>query len=168
MSCVAGKCTAPENVCKYSGDCPNGKLCANGQCLTSCAAAPCADGFTCTKGVCQPNPTGGAGGQTTPCSDANPCGGGQFCDQGACVPDTRPTAPNCSDGTQCTGTPERKCVGGYCKYTCTTNSYCLTIDSRIGVCAKDGVCRTPEEANASCVDKSGCAGTQDCIDNQCK
>jgi len=170
LTCLAGKCTAPENVCKFSSECPDGKLCADGQCLTSCAAAPCADGFTCNKGVCQPNATGGggSGGQTTPCTDSNTCGAGKFCDQGQCVVDTRPNAPNCGNDAQCTGTPAKKCVGGYCKYTCTTSQYCLTIDSRIGVCAKDGVCRTAAEANASCTDAAGCASGQSCIDNQCK
>jgi hypothetical protein len=168
LTCVAGKCTAPSNVCKYSSDCADGKVCADGQCLTSCASAPCSDGFTCTKGVCQPNATGGGGGQTQACSNDDVCGAGKFCDQGQCVVDTRPQAPNCANDTQCTGTPARKCVGGYCKYTCTDSNYCLTIDSRIGVCAKDGVCRTPQEANASCVDPSGCSGGQSCIDNQCK
>jgi len=170
LTCVAGSCTSPANVCKYSSDCTDGKICANGQCLTGCAAAPCGDGFTCTKGVCEPNATGGGGGGTAPktCDANTPCDAGYFCDQGACVVDTRPATPNCTDNSQCAGTPERKCVGGYCKYTCTSDQTCKSIDNRIGYCAKDGVCRTQEEANASCVDASGCTGGQACIDNQCK
>lgn len=168
LACIGGSCTAPENGCKFSSECPDGKLCADGQCLTSCATAPCAEGFTCNKGVCEPNATGGGGGQTTPCTTDPECGDGKFCDQGACVVDTRPTKPNCANDTQCTGTPARKCVGGYCKYTCDSDQYCRTIDNRIGYCAKDGVCRTQQEANASCIDASGCAAGQSCIDNQCK
>jgi hypothetical protein len=104
------------------------------------------------------------------CDGDAACGAGNYCNQGACVVDTRPK-PNCTTDDQCGGsaTP-RKCVGGYCKYTCTTtqgDAYCRTIDSRIGSCAKDGVCRTAAEANASCTSPDQCASGQSCIDNAC-
>lgn len=54
---------------------------------------------------------------------------------------------NCTTDDQCGGTTAtpKKCLGGFCKYTCTTDDYCRTIDSRIGHCADDGVCRSPDE-----------------------
>jgi hypothetical protein len=189
QACLAGACTAAANTCKFSSECDAGKICADGQCLASCESAPCAANFTCDKGVCQPNPGGGptcttdqqCGGDTPQCvggecakacsGDAE-CGGGKFCDQGACVDDTRPH-PNCTDDSQCGGTSAtpKKCLGGFCKYTCTTaqgDGYCKTIDNRIGSCAKDLVCRTSAEANAQCVVSSECSDGKDCIDNQCK
>ena len=188
QACVAGSCTSPKNTCKFSSECDTGKICAAGQCLASCEAAPCATGFTCTKGACEPNGGGGVACTTDQqCSSASPncvagvctkactgdteCGAGKFCDQGACVLDTRPH-PNCNDDTQCvsTGVP-KKCVGGFCKYTCTTaqgDGYCKTIDNRIGYCAKDLVCRSQEEANAQCLASTDCASGQICVDNQCK
>jgi hypothetical protein len=164
LTCIAGACTAPQNGCKFTSECENGKVCADGQCLTSCASAPCAEGFTCTKGVCEPGTTG-----TTSCTTDPECGAGKFCDQGACVVDTRPK-PNCTEDAQCGGTAAtpKKCLGGFCKYTFTSDQYCRTIDSRIGYCAKDGVCRTQAEASAACVQPTDCAAGQSCIDNQCK
>ena len=188
MACIGGACTAPQNTCKFSSECGDPtKVCADGQCLTSCEATPCADGFTCDKGVCKPSPTGGTTCQNgqqcsgeTPrcvggscvkaCTGAAPdeCGEGKFCDQGACVLDTRPK-PNCTDDVQCGGTAAtpKKCLGGVCKFTCTSDQYCRTIDNRIGYCAKDGVCRTAAEANAQCTGPADCPG-QSCVDNQCK
>jgi hypothetical protein len=187
LACVSGSCTAPQNSCKFSSECETGKICADGQCLSSCEATPCAPGFTCDKGACQP---GGGGGCSTDqeCSGNTPqcvagvcaqactgdaeCGGGKFCDQGACVVDTRPK-PNCTSDAQCGGTPAtpKKCLGGFCKYSCTTaqgDGYCKTIDNRIGFCAKDLVCRTSGEANAQCVASTDCTGGKVCIDNTCR
>ena len=188
QACVAGSCTAPQNTCKFSSECDAGKICAAGQCLASCETTPCAAGFTCDKGACEPTVGGPActtdqqcGAETPECvsgvcakkcgGDAE-CGGGKFCDQGACVIDTRPK-PNCTDDNQCGGTSgtPKKCVGGFCKYTCTTaqgDGYCKTIDNRIGFCAKDLVCRPEAEAKAQCVASSDCTDGKECIDNQCK
>lgn len=190
QACVAGLCTAPSNTCKFSSECDSGKICADGQCLASCEAAPCAAGFTCDKGACKPaiTTTGCTTGQQcagdTPqcvagacvkaCAADAECGSGKFCDQGACVLDTRPH-PNCTDDSQCGGTSAtpKKCVGGFCKYTCTAanatgDQYCRTIDNRIGFCAKDLVCRSSAEANAQCIATTDCSGGKTCIDNQCK
>jgi hypothetical protein len=102
------------------------------------------------------------------CNVDKDCATGNYCDQGACVIDTRPQ-PNCTDDSQCTaGGGMQKCVGGYCKYTCTTDKTCELIDSRIGTCAKDGVCRTAAEANPQCTQQSDCPKGQDCIGNTCK
>jgi hypothetical protein len=182
-ACVAGACTATENACKYSSECGDGKLCADGQCLASCETTTCGTGFSCDKGVCKPTPSGACttdaqcGGATPNClagtcgkaCAADPeCGDGNYCNQGACAVDTRPK-PNCTTDAQCGGTAAtpKKCLGGFCKYTCATDQYCRTIDSRIGYCAKDGVCRDATEANASCVQSSDCGG-KTCIDNQCR
>lgn len=188
QTCVGGSCTSPSNTCKFSSECDAGKICADGQCLSSCEATPCAAGFVCTKGACEPAGSGSTcttdqqcGGDTPQCvsgscvkacTDDSTCGAGKFCDQGACVLDTRPH-PNCTDDSQCGGTAAtpKKCVGGFCKYTCTADQgdgYCKTIDNRIGFCAKDLVCRTAAEANAQCVASADCKDGKDCIDNQCK
>lgn len=186
QACVAGSCTSPANLCKFSSECEAGKICAEGQCLASCQAAPCATGFACDKGVCKPS--GGTSTCTTDqqCGGATPqcvggscvkacvtdpeCGAGSFCDQGACVVDTRPK-PNCTDDSQCGGgSVARKCLDGFCRYTCTAaqgDMYCRTIDNRIGFCASDLVCRSEAEAKAQCTDSSTCGGKA-CIDNACK
>jgi hypothetical protein len=138
-------------------------VCADGQCLTGCPTGSCPSGFTCDKAVCKPTaPT------PTTCKADTECGAGNYCNQGTCAVDTRPK-PNCSNDDQCGGTATpRKCVGGYCKYTCKDDLYCRTVDSRIGTCAKDGVCRTAAEASAACFAATDCQAGQSCIDNQCK
>ncbi len=163
--CVAGACTAPANACTFSSECGDGKLCADGQCLSSCASVSCAGGFTCDKGVCKPDGTA----PVKTCTGDPECGTGNFCDQGKCVVDTRPK-PNCTDDAQCGGTPAtpKKCLGGFCKYTCTDDPYCKTIDNRIGFCAKDKVCRSEAEAKAQCLTATECTGGKACVDNQCK
>lgn len=174
--CVSGACTAPQNACKYSSECDSGKVCADGACLAPCTSGACTDGYTCTKDVCQPNPTqGGDGGtQPTTCSTDPACGDGKYCNNGTCVVDTRPK-PNCTTDPDCgtTGAP-RKCLAGYCRYTCagpgaSGDQYCRTIDSRIGTCAADDVCRSSKEASPQCTGPGTCPlSGQSCIDNQCK
>lgn len=188
LTCIAGACTAPQNGCTYSSECADDKVCADGQCLATCDAS-CTDGFACEKGVCRPKPGGGTDPActgdaqcTTPeapscvsgacvksCAADGDCGSGKYCNQGACVVDTRPT-PNCTADDQCGGTSAtpKKCLGGFCKFTCSTSEYCRTIDNRIGYCAKDGVCRTAAEANASCFAATDCPTGASCIDNRCK
>lgn len=184
QTCVAGACTDVQNACKYSSECGGGRVCADGACLASCETIPCGAGFTCDKGVCKPGTSAActsdaqcsgdtpnclAGACVRTCAGDTECGDGKYCNQGACAIDTRPK-PNCTTDTECGGTAAtpKKCVGGYCKYTCATDQYCRTIDTRIGYCAKDGVCRDATEANAACVAKADCAGGTSCIDNQCK
>lgn len=190
QACVAGSCTAPANTCKFSSECDTGKICADGQCLASCETAPCATGFTCDKGACQPNPGGNGttcatdaqcsgdtpqcvgGSCVKACAADTECGAGKFCDQGACVTDTRPK-PNCTEDSQCGGTAAtpKRCLSGFCKYSCTAvqgDQYCRTIDNRIGFCASDLVCRSSAEANAQCVTSGACGAGKSCIDNQCK
>lgn len=171
FSCVLGACTATSNTCHYSSECASGKLCVDGACLTSCTGGTCDNGFACVNGACAPTTTSGDGGSTAPvsCSDTAPCATGYYCNQGSCSLDTRPT-PNCTTDDQCGGTAAtpKRCVGGFCKYSCSTDSYCRTIDSRIGYCAKDLVCRTAAEANAACTGAGQCPNGGSCVDNQCK
>lgn len=188
LTCVAGSCTPPENTCSYSSECGEGKLCADGQCLVSCENTTCADGFTCDRGVCRPTPGGGptactqnaqctspdaphcvGGTCVAACTESSECSEGRYCNQGACVVDTRPT-PNCTSDAQCgsTAATPKKCLGGFCKFTCSSDEYCRQIDNRIGYCAQDGVCRTASEANASCRGPNECADGKACIDNQCR
>jgi hypothetical protein len=185
-ACVAGSCTAASNTCKFSSECGGGKVCKDSQCLAACGAAtPCTTGFTCAKGACEPSPPaagcqsdlqcGGdtpqcvAGGCAKACVAEGECGTGKYCNQGACVLDTRPQT-NCTTDDQCGGTAQtqKKCLGGFCKFTCTTDPYCRSIDSRIGYCAKDGVCRTAEEAGAQCLSAADCGAGQSCVDNTCR
>lgn len=173
--CVNGACTDPKNACKYSSECDPGKVCAEGACLTPCTNGACADGYTCKKDVCEPNPTSPVdGGTPTTCTTDPACGDNQYCNNGTCVVDTRPK-PKCTTDSECTSTgTAQKCIAGYCRYTCsgagtTGDQYCRTIDTRIGTCASDGVCRSSKEASPQCTGPGTCplAG-QSCIDNQCK
>lgn len=173
--CVSGTCTAPQNACKFSSECASGKVCADGACLTPCTNGTCDDGFTCTKDVCQPNanpPDGGT--QPTACTDDPTCGTGKYCNNGTCTVDTRPK-PNCTVDSECGTTgAAKKCLAGYCRFTCAGtgsagDQYCRTIDSRIGTCASDGVCRSSKEASPQCTGPGTCPlSGQSCIDNQCK
>lgn len=175
--CVNGTCTAPQNACKYSSECDTGKVCADGACLKPCTGGACDDGYTCKKDVCQPNsPTGDSDGGTTPTSCASDpvCGTGKYCNNGTCTVDTRPK-PNCTVDTECKSDgPATKCLAGYCRFTCTGpgtsgDQYCRTIDSRIGTCASDNVCRSSKEAAPQCTGPGTCPlSGQSCIDNQCK
>lgn len=184
QECAGSVCTSPTNTCTFSSECGVDQICADGQCLASCATTACAAGFVCNKGACEPAPSTSctddtqcsgdtpkcAGGSCVkPCSGDPECGSGKFCDQGACVVDTRPK-PNCTDDTQCggTGATPKKCLDGFCKYTCQNDAYCKTIDTRIGFCAKDGVCRTDAEAHAECLKPEDCSGGAACVDNKCK
>jgi hypothetical protein len=101
------------------------------------------------------------------------CPAGDYCNQGACVPDTRPQ-PNCSMTSQCSS--NQTCLGGYCRYECQTDQYCLTVDARLGKCVADpaatapntGVCKSPSEANPQCTSQSQCPMGQACIGNVCQ
>jgi hypothetical protein len=54
-----------------------------------------------------------------------------------------------------------------CKYTCAHDSDCEKIDTRIGYCAADNVCRDAAEAHPACRTKFDCAPGLDCVDNVC-
>ncbi|HRG98224.1 MAG TPA: hypothetical protein PLR99_18360 [Polyangiaceae bacterium] len=184
--CVAGSCTPKSATCTFSSECGGSLVCADGQCLAGCdATKPCGAGSQCERGVCKPTAPGGGCSSSAPCPSGNlcvagscapqctadpQCGAGKYCNQGACVVDTRPQ-PNCTGDTQCTGDgsgPPRVCLGGFCKYRCTTDQGCRTIDSRIGYCAEDLVCRSAQEAKPECRESSQCPTGKLCIDNSCR
>ena len=186
QQCVAGACTSPQNACKFSSECGDGKLCADGQCLPACGpAGQCAAGNTCDKGVCKPDAAGGcqndtqcapsapkciAGACYKQCAQDPECGAGNFCDQGVCKVDTRPK-PNCTVDDNCVtpgSTVPNKCVGRFCNFTYSSYQYCRTIDTRIGYCANDGVCRSAEEAQPECTTSAQCTGGKVCVDNRCR
>ena len=60
------------------------------------------------------------------------------------------------------------CVDGYCKYSCSVDHDCQIIDSRIGYCGADKVCRNQTEAKPACTVQSDCAAGQSCVGNVCK
>lgn len=185
-SCISGACTAKQNTCAFTSECDtqNGEVCFNGQCLDSCANTACEDGKVCQKGACVDNvvtpscnantdcsgdkPVCAGGTCTEACEDDVTCGDGRYCNQGACVTDTRPS-PNCTSDTECSGSGmAQKCIGGFCKYSCAGDAFCRSIDSRIGYCAADLVCRTETEARPECTKKADCKNGLDCVGNQCR
>jgi hypothetical protein len=180
--CQAGACTPKANVCQFASECAEGDQCSNGQCVSACAGTTCAAGSTCVKGGCIPDAVGATcndnsqcaapspqcvGGRcAAACSDDASCGAGNYCNEGACITDTRPKT-NCATDAQCSGAGQT-CKAGYCKYTCLTDAACRQIDSRIGWCGADKVCRTSLEASPECLRKSDCSAGKDCVNNACK
>lgn len=154
--------SAAESVCHYSSECGDGRICADGACLAPCdESLACAAGTVCEKGVCAPSGAPGAS-----CADDTACATGEYCSSGSCTVDTRP-ASNCSADIDCgDGPAPKKCIGGFCKFTCSSDLACKQIDSRIGYCAADNVCRTSIEASPECVSSDECAG-KSCIGNRC-
>jgi len=92
------------------------------------------------------------------------CAQGQICDQGACVPDTNPVS-ECGGMAMCGA--NQLCVNGLCKYTCSSDQDCKLIDTRIGYCGIDKVCRTAAEAHPACTTSAMCMG-KTCISNMCQ
>jgi hypothetical protein len=135
------------------------------------------------KGGCQKDPTGSTCASNTDCSGTTPycvggqcvsacttdanCNAGDYCNQGACVLDTRPKG-NCTTDNECNTAQGQKCISGVCKYPCTSDNQCKLIDTRIGYCGTDQVCRSYTEAHPQCTSKSDCAAGQDCVSNVCK
>jgi hypothetical protein len=182
QECVAGACQASSTVCEYSSQCGSSDVCVNGQCLAACGeGTPCTTGFTCTNGACEPAPAQNtctsnancpstapdciSGGCAPACTQDAECPTGDYCDQGACVLDTR-TRPDCTEGGgQCLA--NQVCQGGFCLYTCSTDSECMEIDSRIPDCSNN-VCRSTAEANPQCTSQSDCETGQSCVGNVCE
>lgn len=151
-----------KTTCSYSSECGGDRICANGACLAVCESSDaCAAGSTCEKGVCVPSSAPGVS-----CADDTGCASGEYCASGTCAIDTRP-APNCNADVDCgDGPAPKKCLGGFCKFTCSSDLACKQIDSRIGYCAPDNVCRTSLEASPECISSDECAD-KSCIGNRC-
>jgi hypothetical protein len=181
--CQNRACIPKANVCRFGSDCADGSECRNGACVAACETGSCAPGSTCNSGACIPDVTGKACTSdnncpaTTPrcvsercteaCSSDETCGAGRYCNQGACSPDTRPKS-NCESDAQCMGGPNpQRCVAGLCKYTCSTDTLCRSIDNRIGYCGKDQVCRNAAEAAPACTRQTDCKTNQACVNNTC-
>lgn len=183
--CSAGFCTS-NPICKYSSECGDGKVCADGQCLTDCGSGQaCANGFVCQQGLCKQDPNAGktcaknadcamtevcVGGKcATSCTGTGQgtCAQGLVCNQGACVPNLGPIG-ECGNGGTTMCNANQQCIGGYCKYTCSSDQECKLIDTRIGYCGKDMVCRTATEAHPECTLSSECTGGKLCVANACK
>jgi hypothetical protein len=102
------------------------------------------------------------------CTTDATCGTGNYCDQGACVPDTRPK-PNCSSTDTSACASSQSCVGGFCRYSCTSDSTCTHIDNRIPTCTSAGYCAGTSTGGAiQCTQQSDCTSGQLCVDNTCK
>jgi hypothetical protein len=191
-ACVAiPACSGVGCVCKYSSECGDGRVCANGQCAEACSTSkPCATGFTCdANGICQRSakPVCGAAAGGALCASGQHCVDGQCaagcavdgdclgadgkpddqqrCVGGACQPDPHP-ATNCTPTTACGA--NQQCLDGFCRYSCASDDDCLKIDTRIGTCAADKVCRSAAEAAAKCTAQADCGAGKSCIDGQCK
>lgn len=89
---------APKPACESNNDCPNGKICVDGNCVECACADDCAkEGYGCFSNMC------GCG------SAGNICMEGQICVNGACEQD--PThVISCGDGIvegneECDGGP---------------------------------------------------------------
>lgn len=193
-TCVnAPVCTGSECACKYTSDCGSGRICVDSQCVPSCAKqSDCPQGLTCsTNGYCIEGPTTdcgpNAGGKTCSagqicvdahcvdaCTTSAQCVGsdgkadpGLRCVAGGCVVDPTLHA-TCHDDTTCIPN-EQICLDGLCRYTCTSDTTCESIDNRIGTCSKtNGVCMSSGEANAQCILKSDCGSGRDCVNGACK
>jgi hypothetical protein len=199
--CVDGKCVAAPActdascTCKYSSDCGAGRVCVDGACKTGCDDAhACPSGFSCDdKGYCveSSTPTCGKDAAGATCKSGEACVDGRCtasctsdascvgkdgkpdptlrCVAGACIPDPS-TDPTCNGDTACGS--GQKCVGGFCKYTCTDDTTCMGIDNRIPKCSPtEKVCRSEADVAAKCTSKADClplGESKSCVDGQCK
>ncbi len=179
-TCIEGLCLVP---CEYSSQCGQGRICANGKCEVGCdALTKCPDGYDCSaKGVCEVSATNPQCNATKPCTGGLTCSGGvcvggcsttaqcaagELCEAsfGACIQDPQPNAPCEKAPNACTA--QQTCVGGYCRFACTTAPQCSLIDARIPVC-DEGVCKSTIEASPECLMKADCASGKDCVSNTC-
>ena len=188
---VSVDCTGVPNT---NGDCPNGFVCSQGNCVTPCGAGefPCAGGFVCTGGLCIPDgcqdlscPTGflckvndqGMAACVDPCLGVN-CTAGFKCSQGVCVDDSCVTF-GCPSGQRCTGSPPMceadPCfnvvcgVGEYCngKGDCVVN--CPQTCMKGDVCI-NGMCESDPCKGVGCPAGQVCTAQQGvgvCVEDRC-
>lgn len=180
-TCLDGLCLVP---CEFTSQCGGGRVCLNGKCVVGCdALSPCPSGFRCSdKGACVLSPddpecttaldcVGGMacanGVCVGPCATNADCAAAEICDAatGTCLADPQPKAACETDPSVCTA--GQRCMGGYCRFACTSGDGCKLIDARIPVC-DEGVCKSEAEANPECLTKDDCEAGQDCVSNACK
>lgn len=113
----ASVCTS-QGVCVEAAckdvPCPEGKVCAGGECVDSCTGITCPHGRTCRNGGC-----------VDPCVGIE-CDEGFACVLGVC---TSCECSACTDGTVCAATPEtsgaKLCVDSGCEgKTCDAGTHC--------------------------------------------
>jgi hypothetical protein len=144
--CTAGGCTAGD-TCHADPQCDNGIACdgvetcdlsaSPGTCVPG-VPVDCDDGIGCTLDTCmEPGGTCSHAAMDGLCGDLNPCNGSETCDAASgCAPGT---APDCSDGVDCTID------------TCIPSFGCSNAPAD-GLCQDDSVCNGAER----CDGQQGC------------
>lgn len=188
QTCVAGRCTAPSNVCQFNSQCGAGRVCINQQCQAACSASsPCPTGQVCTNGICQDHPAG----QCTRdadcpannrcvnttclprCTANTDCASGLYCnDQGVCAPDTR-RRPFCTSDADCASGSQ--CLDGVCRRPCTAVDECQRTAVNYRNCAPiaylrttRSYCQTDSEYRPNCARAADCTAGQACVDAVCR
>ena len=139
-TCVAGRCHGPE--CTVTTDCPMGRVCSGGRCLTGNDGgplmlgdgAPCTSSGDCASGFCLPADRGGV--CTVRCMNGDVCFGEPF--NSACGPATiggaigtfclpyrmnqGNNAAACATDADCGNST---CVLGQCRDVCMTQAQCI-------------------------------------------
>ena len=145
-----GTCAA----CEADADCEDHNLCTDdscmeGHCRHNFNTAPCSDGVSCTKddvcaaGVCQRGTTNNAA-----CIDGDPCTD-DVCGLLGCE---HPLGTaKCDDGLGCT--TNDTCVSGVCR--------------GVSTCTDGEVCKSSENACATCAMDTDCDDLNACTDDAC-
>lgn len=182
MVCAEGECREPSNVCRFSSECGEGRVCINERCALSCQADPsiCPEGFSCgDDGVCVEETA------SPECVSNSDCDGEQVCLDGSCVDECSTDAecaeheycyfgscrfddrPNhfCESDTDCN--EGAVCRNYVCRSPCTENAECPRFDVSLTFCL-DNVCATTNEATSDCSEAADCMAGQNCIDGICR
>jgi len=146
-SCQDGKCSL-KPLCGAGHQCCPSADRTTATCGTCCSALECDDEVACTDDKC----TGGA------CSnhaDSTKCGVGYACS---------PTigcqrAEECTQDSQCAGSPCGKCVSGSCSYVCPGTSKCCP--NGCATCCEDSECSDNIPCTKDHCGATGCSHTPD-------
>jgi hypothetical protein len=152
LSCTgsAGTCVANDAV----GGCATGQVCVNGACkkqngvsctdASECQTGLCTDGHCCTRAVCDPCQSCGAGGTCITNDGAGRCSPGQTCANGVCKK---------ANGGPCASDAE--CVTNRCNVNCCATTgcpQCQTCTGPNGACAPNGT----KACMAACIPEKQC------------
>jgi hypothetical protein len=115
------------------------------------------DGYSCTS-VSGPSGSSDTSGGSSSGSQASvdsgaasvtPSDAGQTPADASPADAAPPPPPDCVTTADCRSEVSQSCVGGYCRYTCTSNRACAEIDARLDVCngtdAAPGYCVSSAE-----------------------